>query len=208
LQLAARAADDVLAGHAAPWIELRRAGLGAFDRLRLYRKPLNGALAAAAVLLLAIAGAMFMRAHQHAQHERDDHLALTESFKKAFPGWEVPANIGAVIASEHRRIGGKSSSALPPGWDDSALITLHRVLDKLPADMSYDLQRMTFADRSFELHGRLRSYEDADKLAAAARAAGLNVTPPQTRREADGFWSFTLRAEKPAAPPPALARQD
>ena len=207
-QLDEHAADRILAGTKPPLIELRRGALAARDRMRAYRRPLNAALAAAAVLLLVIAGTLLLKAHRYTTQEREDQAELASAFEKSFPGWALPPNVTAVIQSEHRKIGGRSNGALPAEVNESALRTMHRVLDKLPTDIPIHLEHMMFTDNSFELAGRLKSYEDADKLAGAARSAGLSVVPPQTRRESDGTWSFTLHAERPPATPPALAKQD
>jgi hypothetical protein len=59
---------------------------------------------------------------------------------------------------------------------------------------------MTFEDVGFQMEGRLRSYEDVDSLAAAARKAGLAVDAPQARRDADGSWTFTLHGSRAAGP--------
>src|SRR5439155_15516320 len=115
--------------------------------------------------------------HQRRAAEYESQLAA--EFTRTFPGWSTPANVRTVIDSEYRKIAGHSPTASPAATAASGLRMLDTVLSKLPPDVKFTLDHMTFAEASFELQGRLKSYEDADKLASAARAAGLNVPPPQ-----------------------------
>ena len=112
---------------------------------------------------------------------------------------------GAVIESEHRKATARSGESLPPEATRSALQTMRDVLDKLPADGRFTLDRVRFEDQGFEMEGRLRSYEDVDAIAAAGRHAGLNVDPPQAHKDSQGLWSFTIRGVRPAKPGPAVA---
>jgi len=83
---------------------------------------------------------------------------------------------------------------------------LREVLNGLPGDSRFTLGRMTIEDSAFEIEGRVRSYENVDAIAAAARASGMDVPPPQTRKDSEGFWTFTLRGTRPTKPAPQVAR--
>ena len=86
---------------------------------------------------------------------------------------------------------------------DHTLLSLRDVLGKLSvADEKarFRVELLRFTESSFELDGRARSPEDVQPLVAAAKAAGMEVALPQTRREDDGMWAFSVRGAKPATP--------
>ncbi|HEX4793465.1 MAG TPA: hypothetical protein VH370_06720 [Humisphaera sp.] len=190
---AALAGADHLAGKSPAWIELRRGPLAIADRLRLHRRPLNAMLAAVVALLFIGAAAMFVRAMRYDRVSDQSQREMTASFAEHFPGWATPVNVRVVIESEHRKAAGEHGAAPPPAASGkSALITLRDVIGHLPTDGKVTVERMTFADKFCDVEGRLQSYEDADAVAAAARAAGMEVAPPQTHKLTDGSWSFTV----------------
>jgi hypothetical protein len=204
LAVALRSAAAVLDGRRPPWVELRRDALAARERLRPYRRALNAALAAAAGLLLAAAVAAFVRAGRYEQAARADEAAVVQEVRAAFPGWFADASaadVRAALAGERRsaaaRAGG--SAGLPPQASRSALRTLQVVVGRLPAGVPIRVDQATFEESAFELTGRARGYDDVDRVAAAIRAGGLDVPPPQARRGPDGTWTFTLRGTARAA---------
>jgi hypothetical protein len=203
-ELAARFGDEVLSGRQRPWVDFRRGQLAIQDPLRLYRRSLNALAASAAILLIVSAAVMIWRGVRYAHAANTADAQMVEAFRKQFPGWAVPANVRAVIESEHRKATARAGESLPPEATRSALQTMRDVLDKLPAEGRFTLDRVTFEDQGFEMEGRLRSYEDVDAVAAAGRRAGLNVDPPQTHKDGQGFWSFTIRGVRPAKSGPAV----
>jgi hypothetical protein len=192
-------AAAVLEGRRRPWVELRSGPLAATDPLRARRRPLNALLAAAAVLLMATAGTLLLRAARYAHADDMARQRLADAFRVQFPGRAVPDHVGAVLASERRKTDALLRGHAHEGADPvaaSALRTLCTVLAKLPHDAAFALDHMMFDGAAFELNGRIASYELADALAAAARSAGYTVAPPEARRAADGSWQFTLRGGK------------
>ncbi len=179
-----------------PWINLRRNDLAAPDKLRLHRRAFNALLSSAAILLITLTGVFHFRSHQYRQQAIQSSDQLSGAFSRHFPAWEVPANIKAVIESEHRRLISSPSADLPAEATSSALPTLYSLLAHLPPDTSINVQRLTANSDSLDLEAQLRSYEDADLIAAAARKAGLEVPPPQVRKEANNLWSLTLHATR------------
>jgi hypothetical protein len=57
---------------------------------------------------------------------------------------------------------------------------------------------MSFEETSFDLEGQVTSYEQLDGIAAAARKAGMDVAAPESRKNAEGLWEFTLHGAVPA----------
>jgi len=188
--LALRAAQRI------PMINLRQHDLAASDKLRLHRRPLNALLTAAAIFLVTLTGLFLFRSHQYQQQARQSSDQLSRAFSAHFPAWEVPTNIKAVIESEHRRLVTSPSTDLPPEATTSAIPTLYSLLSNLPADTTMNVQHLTVNADSLDLEAQLKTYEDADLIAAAARKAGLEVPPPQVRKDSNNLWSLSLHATK------------
>ena len=205
---AAARSRAVIDGRTRPWVDLRRGPLAPADRLSRHRRPLNACLAAAAALLLAASLAMLLRSVRYDGQARAAERQMADEFRAAFPGWQVPANVRSVVESERRKLaaaGSRVPGAPAGSGQASALGVLHDVLSKLPPDLPLRVGRMSFGDRSFEIEGQLRSFDDADAIAAAARRAGLDVPPPLVRKDGDGLWAFTVRGSRPAGPSPTPA---
>ena len=150
-------------------------------------------LAAAAVLLLAVAGASLLRAHRYEQSIRASQDQLAADFAKAFPGWETPSSIKAVLSSERRKLA--SSLRVDPGKASanlSALRTMQIVLGSLPTEPRISLDRMVFAEDAFTLEGRMTSLDGLSQLKSAAAKDGWDTSQSQAHRDGDGFWSFTM----------------
>jgi hypothetical protein len=197
----ARMAGEVLSGAVSPWFELRRGAMAVEDSLRAVRRPMNAALAAAAILCFVLALAFLVRSIRY------DHLAasyeksLAEEFQKEFPGMDVPMNPQATLLSEKKRLVQAGSSALPPQAQESALRVMRDVLGHIPPGANLAMDHLTFNDSSLELNGKSRANEDVDALVTAARAAGMDVPTPLTRKDAAGQWIFTVRGSKPLKSP-------
>ena len=194
-------APDVLSGRTRPWIELRRDALAIDDALRVVRRPINAALAAAAALCLVLAAVFFYRSVRYDRLAQAYEAQLANDFKTEFPGWPVPPNVSATIASERKKLTLSGTSALPASAQRSALSVLHDVLSHVPPDVTLQMDRLAFNETTAELGGRSKSHDGADILVAAARGAGLDVPPPQMEKLNDGSWRFTIRATKPGRSP-------
>jgi len=194
-------AHDLLTGRASPLLEFRRGALATGDPLRLHRRAINTALAAAAAFFLVAAGILFYRGLQYDRLASTFESQVTAEFKQHFPTWQVPYNVRAVVASERRKISDQGISALPPEARESALKLMRDVLVGIDAAAPITIEVMTFNDTSMEINGRCRSREDLNALIASCRAAGLDVPLPQVRTSADTATdkalSFNLKASKP-----------
>lgn len=193
-----RRATDVLSGALTPWVELRRGAMAIEDPLRVVRRPINAALAAAAVLCVVLAGVFFYRSFRYDQLAQSYEAQLAEDFKREFPGWPVPPNVRRMVESERAKLagGGPASSSLPAEAQESALRVLHDVLAKIPAESKITIDKINVYDTVAEVQARSKSHADADVLAGALRTAGLDVPPPQMRQR-EGVWSFVVRGDKP-----------
>lgn len=200
-QVAAIGGAAILESRLKPWIEFRRGPLAISDPLRLHRKALDALLAAAAIFLICVTLGSLWRAHRYNTAAQVADRTMGDEFSAAFPGWSLPSNVKTVVESEHRKLLSRGSGALPAEASRSAMEMFHGILSRLPTDLKFKLESMMFGEGMFELQGRVRNVADVDALAAAARLAGTNVPLPQAHRDAEGFWSFTLRGTRPAQPP-------
>jgi hypothetical protein len=189
-------AQEIAAGRLRSWIDFRHGPLAIKDRLRLHRNRVNAALAAAVLLMSCLAGVLLLRAHRYAVLEASALQQMSDAFREQFPGWEVPSNVRAIVESEHRKASAAAASSLSPNTpgkgEPSVLQTFQTVIGHLPTEGRFVIRKMSFDQSSFDLQGQVKSYEQLDGIAAAARKTGLDVGAPESRKNAEGFWDFTL----------------
>jgi hypothetical protein len=204
-----RRAPEVLGGTLTPWVELRRGALAIEDPLRVVRRPINAALAAAAVLCIVLTGVFVYRAIRYDRLAQSYEAQLADEFKREFPGWPVPPNVRRMVESERAKLtgAGLSSSSLPAEAQESALKGLHDVLANLPAETKMTIERINIYDTVAEVAARSTVHADGEVLAGAMRAAGFQVPTPATRQQADG-WSFVVRGDKPVKAAAAAAGEE
>lgn len=192
-QVAAIAGAGVLQNRLKPWVELRRGALAISDPLRQHRRALDALLAAAALFFICLAGTLLWRAHRYQKEGQLAERRMADEFTATFPGWSVPANIRTIVEKERQKVSPGTGGGVPVEATESAMRTLHALLSRLPVDLKFKIESMTFTEKGFDVQGRVRSYGDLDLLAAAARQSNFDIPPPQAHRDAEGFWSFVLR---------------
>lgn len=195
---AVRVMGDVLAGRAKPWVNFRRGPLAVADPLRMHRKWVDLSLVAGIALLLSLTAAFLFRASRYGNLDAQVEAEMAADFHRHFPTWQVPMNIPAVVDAQYRRSAAAGGGDLGRAGRGSALSTLRDVLTPLAAERNFQVDRMSFHDNGFVLGGRLQSFDQIDVLSRAVRSAGMVVAPAQTRREADGTWTFVLQGSRPA----------
>jgi hypothetical protein len=191
-----RIAGPILSGAFAPWFELRRGAMAVEDPMRAIRRSINAALSAAAILCVVLTIVFVYRSIRYDHLAAGDEKQLAEDFQSAFHGWSIPPNVRATLASEKQKLTLAGTSALPSQTQESALRVLREVLAKIPSTENLNIDTMVFNDTSIELHGKSKVHEAVDGLVAAARAAGMDVGPPQMSKDAAGLWTFTVRGVK------------
>ncbi len=198
---AARGAADALRGRVRPWFDFRRGPLGPADRLRPVRRPLTACAAAAAVLLATMAGALLWRARGHRRLAGDHAARQADVFHQAFPGQRLPPSVGHRLESEARKLGRvRTVTADMPGRR-CALDALRDALVGLPAGVHWRILEIQIDPARMVLEGQARSHADAEKIAAALRAAGrFDVDPPRTERLESGAVAFAITARRLAPP--------
>lgn len=205
-QVAAIGGAAILESRLKPWIEFRRGALSISDPLRLHRRALEVLLGAAAIFLVCTTLGFLWRIHRYNEATTTANSRMSNEFLSTFPTWSVPSNLKTIVEGEHRKLVSRGAAGVPAEVNHSAMELFHGVLSRLPVDLKFKLESMSFHEDLFELQGRVRTYGDLETIAAATRLSGMDVPPPQAHRDAEGFWSFTLRGTRPPRPP-AVARQ-
>ena len=80
------------------------------------------------------------------------------------------------------------------------------VLGAVPASVKLSIDTMSFDTDSFDMTGHANDPADVQAISTSARAAGFDVAPPQSHREAaGGAWSFSISGTRPHSPGGAVA---
>ena len=185
----------ILEGRSKSIIELRHSSLAADDSLRMHRGSINRFLKAAIVLLVCCTAALLWRGYRYSAAKDRLQNQMAEEFTRTFPGWAVPASIKYTVNSEFQKLQSQNGAQRVESHG-SALAVLQTVLSKLPPEIKVKIDTMSFTDRTFEINGRVRSFNDVEAISSAARLTGMEVTPPQSHRDPEGFWSFTLHGDR------------
>jgi len=200
VHLAAVAARDLLAGRGAGWVNLRRDGLGLPNRLGRLRRPVRTALVLGALLLAVVCGGAWYRAGRY--RGEADRLAGRQGaiFARLYPNQRTPTSVRTWLASEAARLSGVSGSTRGVPQTPSALTTLKKVADGLPAEVRFRLTDIRIEPGGVYLEGQARTHAGAEAVARGIAGDGaFAMEPPRTESLAAGGVSFTL-AGTPAEP--------
>ena len=190
---AAQAAEQVLAGSLAPWIDLRCDAMATQDRCRMFRRPLNTALAAAAVLAVCLTVGLAWQAHRYTLATADLQGRQEAIYRRLYPGSPMPQGVHARLQSEALRLRAISGQSADLPRQGSALLTIYDVLRRLPTDVRYRILDMRFGPTEFVLEGQSKSHGDADAIATGLRRQnGFVVEPTRTEQLSTGQIAFTI----------------
>lgn len=194
--LALGEASRVLAGRAAPWINLRREALAGSAAQRTIPMPMLAAAVGLLALLVSISivGTWRGRAYQSMAQAADRQQV--ELFKAAFADQPVPpaGTIKRRLASEQRRLvdlGRGSSPGDGQHTAPGALDQLRLILTHLPADQRFRILDLDIKPELIRVDGEARSHLEAEQLAMALRDSNAyQVEPPNTDALDDKRVSF------------------
>lgn len=197
-QLATLQAEQVLAGGASAWIDLRRDALQAPERYQLFQKQFGIVAAAITFFLVCVIGATYWRGEQYKAYADQKVSEQIGVFKSAMPGQRVPSSIISRLQSEQRRlagISGQSGSDRSEGVNamqpTSALTQMHTVLTAWPNSLRYRISDLTIEPNLVRINGQAADSVIPEKLAAALRATGAyQVDPPNTRALSEFGFTF------------------
>ena len=173
-----------------PWADVLPGLPGRTDpAARRLRRPVVASLLAAAALLAAVTIGATWRASQYRAIAHDAEERQAAAFRAAFPGERLPP-----VAAVPRRLRIAASNETPADADPtSALDTLGRVLDALPTDRRFRIERLQVGPRELRLEGEARSLADAGAVAEALRDLdAYAVEPPGTTQREPGRVEFRV----------------
>ncbi|MCA9234850.1 MAG: hypothetical protein KDA44_05240 [Planctomycetales bacterium] len=190
-----RVANALAAGEVEPIVNLRRdelAGRRPFDALRRQTRWLQ---LAGVLLVAAVCAALWLRGDAYQQGTDELHEELADLFEETFPEEPVPQRgLAARFRTAQQQLAGTRGEAHLPSAVHADLL-LQRVLAALPTDLRYRAPEIRIEGANVYLAGEVRSNADADKLAAALRAAGGDVAAPRLQRLAEAGFAVRLTAD-------------
>ena len=159
--------------------------LVARNPFRQARTALTAAVAAVVLCMLCLAAAMFWRSTQYddlAARHADEQQAV---FRRAFPGFAVPADVRSRLASDEKSLRGPAGDSAAPRSHDPGLVTFRDLMSHLPSpdELRYRVLEVRLDPAGFTLDGQAVSHADADVIVAALRKGGrFTVDPPRTEQ--------------------------
>lgn len=197
LQAANLTAQSIVTGQQEPHINLRKDELGGREKFSSLGKEVVRLKIAAAVLLLGIGLAFWVRGKHYAEANQQVRTKLTTVYQDLFPEKEVPSRVGAEIDSQFKLLRGTRQPAADLPTPASADLVLQRLLQALPEKLRFRMPEIRVEQNRLYLSGEVRSNTDADQIATALREQGFLVDPPRTQRLAEKGFSvrFSARTE-------------
>lgn len=189
--------DALVAGKREPLLDLRREELAGKRPVQALGTQLRRLKIAAVSAALAVCGALWIRGDRYAAASIDLQRQTVALFERTFPKEPPPERPLAAIRQTHALLQGTRGPAkeLPAGPSCDQL--LQRILAALPEDIRYRVPEIRLEGASLYLGGEVRSNADADRIAAALRAAGFEVASPRTQRLAEQGFAVRLAGQLP-----------
>ena len=180
---ALQSATSVLEGSASPLVELRREELAAGDPHRAVRGSLRLLFTAAAVFLVALTSALWIKCLRVNQELAELQQRQVAAFQQAFPRSRVPAAVLSRLRSEHAKLVGARSGKTDVELPVSALHVLFELLGALPEDQRYRFRELRIEDGRVDVDLELRSHNDANLLVSSFESRGFSVSAPASVQE-------------------------
>lgn len=130
----------------------------------------------------------------------NEHVAAQDDvFRELFPESQLPVGVRSRLKSELGKLAGARGESEELVEPASVLPSLHRCLTAVPKEMRLRILSVKVDGERIDLSGEVRQFADADRLAAALRAAGFRVTAPKTNRLPEKGVAFRLVADRSGA---------
>jgi len=192
MEMAARAARELLAGRRAGWVDLRRDKLAPIDPWRRLGGLLRSAICLAVALPVLLTGMLLWRAGRYEAAARRHEEAQATIHRRLFPSVAVPINVRSRIESELTRLRAISGEGFALPRRPSALETLRQTMAALPKHIRLRITDIRIDGARIFMNGQVRAHSDAEIIARALSAKGIVIEPPRTESLARGGVSFTL----------------
>lgn len=190
--------DAITAGDREPLIDLRRDELAGQRPAQALGREIGRLKVAVVLAAFAVCEALWIRGDQYAKSSIDLQRQTVAVFEETFPKEPPPELPLSAIRKAHTLLQGTRGPAkeLPAGPSCDQL--LEQVLAALPDDLRYRVPEIRLEGSSVYVGGEVRSNADADRIAAAIRAAGFEVTSPRTQRLAEQGFAVRLAGQLPS----------
>ncbi len=205
IELAARAAGQLLAGQQAGWVDLRRDAMALPNPWRRLTGLVRCAVVLGLAALAATVGTFYWQALAYEGLAGDLDNQQVAQFHRVFPNYRRPPNVHSRLRSELALLSGVSGTGYALPARASALDTLRRVTDNLPPAIRLRITDIQLDPAGIVLEGQTRSHSDAELVARTLKQGNFEVDPPRTERLVAGGVAFTIIARlakpKPSAKP-------
>jgi type II secretory pathway component PulL len=141
---------------------------------------------------------LWVRIHHWETQTQQYDLQQRSLFTEVFPQRTIPVAVRPHLESELKRRQGLSGQQAMPTIGVT-LDTVTRVLTALPGDLRFRIQSIRADDKTIDLDGQARSHTDAEQIANAVRAAGIELDPLRSENLAQQGVTFSLHGV-PAVP--------
>ena len=210
IELAARAAGQLLSGQQAGWVDLRREALAVPNPWGRLAGLVRCAVILGLAALAATVGSLYWRSLAYDDLARNLEDQQAAQFQRVFPNLRKPPNIHSRLRSELALLSGVSGTGYEMPAQASALDTLRRITDNLPPAIRLRLTDIQLDPGGIVLEGQTRSHSDAELISRTLKQGNFEVDPPRTERLVAGGVAFTIVARlaggKPGSKPqPAQA---
>jgi hypothetical protein len=173
-------ANSILSRRDNPCVDLRRDELAGQDPMRRDRPALMRLALAFGILVVTLCGALLWNAYLYRETAGLYKMKQQQVFRSAFPTQRTPAAILARLKSEHTKAKGTRKTDTKTESPQSALLTLHGILDSLTDDFPFEIDNIRIENGRFTLEIELRSQQDAGRIVALLSHRGFDVEPPST----------------------------
>ncbi len=168
-------------GDAAGSIDWRDALLGGATAWRGRDRLVREVLVATAIALLLVGCGAWVRGFRYEEARTATEADKERLFRELFPGEPVPRGIERRFALELAQIEESADGAVN-GVRRSALNTLRDILESLPSELRFQLDRVDVEGRRFKIQGKVREVGMAGRIAAELRKLGYQTTVPNDGR--------------------------
>ena len=203
VELAARAAGQLLAGQRAGWVDLRREALAVLNPWGRLAGMVRCAVILGLAALAATVGALYWRSLAYDDLARNLEDQQAAQFQRVFPNLRRPPNVHSRLRSELALLSGVSGTGYELPAQASALDTLRRITDNLPPAIRLRITDIQLDPGGIVLEGQTRSHGDAELISRTLKQGNFDVDPPRTERLVAGGVAFTIVARLNGAKPGA-----
>ncbi|MCA9040841.1 MAG: hypothetical protein KDA65_10875 [Planctomycetaceae bacterium] len=197
MEVGLKEALPVLSERQSASIEFYRDGLVNQDPNRPIRSYLGLVQVSFMALLLLSGWGLWRQAEEYDRIRKDYGAQQTELYRQVFPEQRARVGVMLPLQQELKRLRGLQGEEGSIPETVSALEVLLPLLEGLPEDFRFQLQKIDVRNGRLDLTGLVREHTDGDRFAKLLRKAGLQVESPRTIVVQNVGIEFRLQATLP-----------